>query len=472
MGSCLVVLMRSPAPCPEASASSTSGRVAWFSIRGTSAVGTSESPRTTPSVRMSVTRASAAAPSASASASQGPMSPSTESPELDASRATSRARATRLARAEAVSQLAIAGGRQASAAATDAAINATDTRKSFARTPSLTSSTLDEARRYDPLGALEQLAREPQEDRAKDLFGVGPAVGGELRDQLAERRLAANRVDHERLGLGKAEHLEPDGRRSDGLEHFFVALGEHRLQLFIAVAVTDTTAYELAGIDPEGERLFLRAYAAGEGDLALLHAERLEEALLRLLVNGAKELDGPQDADPHEGVAETAAEARQHGEGHLELHAKHLPSLDQELAEELALLGRRHALGRPLDEEDSLLSGAVAQDERARLAPNGDVEDAGGQPRRIEHAPIDRIGGQIGVPAKRGAAHEARELGIRAGGLEAALFAGDDAAAAGLARCEHLDEARERQRTDDAPVFALQPVNAGGHRARRGRREA
>ena len=58
-----------------------------------------------------------------------------------------------------------------------------------------------------------------------------------------------------------------------------------------------------------------------------LPAEDLEEALLRLIVDGAKELDGPEHADAHERVAEPPAEARQHRERHLDLHAQHLPAL-------------------------------------------------------------------------------------------------------------------------------------------------
>ena len=148
--------------------------------------------------------------------------------------------------------------------------------------------------------------------------------------------------------------------------------------------MANTTTDELIGIDAEGERLFLRAHAPREGDLALLHAEGLEQALLRLIVHGAKELDGPEDADAHERVAQAPAEAREHRERHLELHPQHLPALDQELSEQLLLLGRRHALGRTLDEEDALLPRPVAQDERASLAPYRQVKDARRQASRIE----------------------------------------------------------------------------------------
>ena len=214
---------------------------------------------------------------------------------------------------------------------------------------------------------------------------------------------------------GQAEHLEAHRAASrTGSITSSCTGSEHGLELLIAVAVADAPPDELVRVDAERERLLLRADAAREGNLAALPAEDLEQALLRLIVDGAKELDGPEHADPDERIADPAAEAREHRQRHLELHAQHLPALDEKLAEELALLGRRHALGRALDEEDPLSPRAVAQNERAGLAAHREVEDARREPRRVEVPAVDRVGGKVGVPLERGARRRsARARGTR-----------------------------------------------------------
>ena len=181
---------------------------------------------------------------------------------------------------------------------------------------------------------------------------------------------------------------------------------------------------------------------------------------------------------PDERVAESAAEAREHRQRHLDLHAEHLPALDEILAEELPLLRRGDELGRSLDEEDPLLPRTVAEDERARLAPHREVEEPRRQAGRIEDAPIDGVRRQVRVPPERRARHEARELRVRAGRLEAPLLARDHALGPRLARREQLDEARKGDRADDDAVLLLHAVDARrdgprlGRDAARGRRSA
>src|ERR1700722_18178018 len=269
---------------------------------------------------MNVTRAPEARPSSSASSFHADDSLESGATSREASRDTRRARSRSPVCVEAVRRPARAGVRYASAEMADTAMSASDTRSSFALTPSVTraprrparsrsgsstwltprSPTLHEARWYDPLGAPQKLARQAEEDSPEHLFGIGPTVGRQLGEELAERRLAGDGLDHERLGFRQPEHLEANGRGRHGLEDLFVARGEHRLELFIAVAMSNTTPDELIRVDSERKRLFLRSHAAREGDLALLHPERLEQTLLRLIVNGAKELDGPENPDADE----------------------------------------------------------------------------------------------------------------------------------------------------------------------------
>src|SRR5579872_720390 len=121
-----------------------------------------------------------------------------------------------------------------------------------ARPAVLRSFSLDEARRHDPFRAPEQLAREAKEDASQNLFGIRPAGAGRLlRGQARERRLPRHRLDHARLDLGQAKHLQSYGRRRHGLEDLFSDRAEHGLELLIAVAVTDATTKELVGVDPE-----------------------------------------------------------------------------------------------------------------------------------------------------------------------------------------------------------------------------
>ena len=176
----------------------------------------------------------------------------------------------------------------------------------------------------------------------------------------------------------------------------------------------------------------------------------------------------PTSASP-----EAAAEAREHRERHLHLHAQDLPALDEKLAEKLALVGRRHALGRPLDEEDALLALAVAQDERPRLATDGEVEEARRQPRRIELPAVDGVRRELGVPLERGARQEARELGVLGDGLEAPALARD-----GDLRVRPPPSRRARRgagRASDptiVPSLALDAVDLGRHVGRLARDDA
>ena len=179
-----------------------------------------------------------------------------------------------------------------------------------------------------------------------------------------------------RLAVAQPEHLAPDGWSRYRLEWLVAQRSQRGFELVGEVTVADPSADELVGVDAERERLLLRSHAPGESDIPCLPAERLQEALLRLVVDRAEKLDGPENPDADERVPETPAEPRQHGERHLDFHAEYLTALDEKLAEKLVLVRRGHALGRSLDEEDAPLALPFLEDERAGLPPYGEVKEA------------------------------------------------------------------------------------------------
>ena len=126
--------------------------------------------------------------------------------------------------------------------------------------------------------------------------------------------------------------------------------------------------------------------------------------------------------------------------------------------------------GEPSTKKMRFLRGAVPEDERAGLAPDGEVEEARRQARRIEPPAVDGVGRELGVPLERRARDEARELGVLGGRLGSAR---SRARSSTLEPTSPVAKSSMRRGKgigpSDRPVLALHAVDAGRDVARSAR---
>ena len=133
-------------------------------------------------------------------------------------------------------------------------------------------------------------------------------------------------------------------------------------------------AEDLEGVEVEGERVALDLPAVVPAVAALGPRAHVDELLADLHGEVAEHLEGLQEAEADDGVAELAAVVRHHGEGHGELAGGQRAALHEVRAEQLAGDVGRHELGDAGADVDLFLDPADGGDEEAGGLGRGETE--------------------------------------------------------------------------------------------------